>query len=339
MSHPITRRAFTLSLAAAGGSVFARPARSAQPLVMRQFHNQPPDSPLHRALADLWAAVRRDSDGRVDVRVFPENDKIDGGDLAAISMIMDGRLDFFTANGALIGTQVPAYNVQGIPYAFSSLERVFAALDGPLGEFLAGEARAKGLHAIPRGSFDNGFQQLTSRIGPIRTVADLQGLKVRTPSTPLYIETFNTLGAVAVPTTLNKMYETLKSGAADAQTDPLAFIELFKLYEVQKYVSITNHLWAGFNLFANLERWEGLPLDVRSLIEKTVPVYVQRQRQENQALNERLRKDLLARGMIFNEAETASFRARLAPLYAKWKGIVGPRAWELLEQAGGVTLG
>jgi TRAP-type C4-dicarboxylate transport system substrate-binding protein len=108
---------------------------------------------------------------------------------------------------------------------------------------------------------------------------------------------------------------------------------------VQKYVSITNHLWAGFNLFANLARWESLPSDVRAVIERTAAIYVRRQRQENQALNERLRKDLLARGMIFNEADTASFRARLGPLYAKWKAIVGPRAWDLLQQAAGVTLG
>jgi tripartite ATP-independent transporter DctP family solute receptor len=335
MARHITRRAFALGLAGTGVSVFAR---QAQPVPMRQFHNQPPDSPLHRALVDLWAAVRDQSGGRVDVRVFAENDRIDGGDLAAVSMIMDGRLDFFTANGALIGTQIPAYNVQGIPYAFPSLERVFAALDGTLGDFLRGEARVRGLHALPRACFDNGFQQLTSAIGPIRTVADLQGLRVRTPSTALYVETFNTLGAVAVPTTLNKMYETLKSGAADAQTDPLAFIELFKLYEVQKYVSITNHLWAGFNLFANLQRWESLPADVQSLIEKTAPVFVARQRRENQALNERLRTDLLARGMIFNEADTGSFRARLGPLYTKWKAIVGARAWELLEEAAGTKL-
>jgi tripartite ATP-independent transporter DctP family solute receptor len=335
----MTRRAFTMGLVAAGGTALARQAPAPATFDLRQFHNQPRESPLHSALVDLWASVGEQTGGQVHVRVFAENDRVQGGDLTAVAMIMDGRLDFFTANGALIGTQIPAYNVQGMPFAFPSLERVFAAMDGALGDFLRGEARAKGLHALPRGCFDNGFQQLTSAIGPIRTVADLQGLKVRTPSTALYVETFDTLGAVAVPTTLDRMYETLKSGAADAQTDPLAFIELFKLYEVQKYVSITNHLWAGFNLFANLKRWEGLPADVRSIIEQTVPAFVRRQRQENQALNERLRKDLLARGMIFNEADTESFRGRLGPLYAKWKGIVGPRAWELLEQAGGATLG
>ena len=339
MPADMSRRQFTLGLVAAGGSLLAKQPEQAAAFEMRQFHNQPPDSPLHAALVDLWASVREQTAGRLNVRVFAENDKIGGGDLAAVSMLMDGSLDFFTANGGLIGTQVPAYNVQGIPFAFPSLERVFAAMDGMLGDFLRQEARAKGLYAIPRGCFDNGFQHLTSAIGPIRTVADLQGLKVRTPSTPLYIETFNTLGAVAVPTTLNKMYETLKSGAADAQTDPLAFIELFKLYEVQKYVSLTSHIWAGFNLFVNLKRWESLPTDVQAIVEKTVPTFVERQRRQNQALNERLRKDLVQRGMIFNEAETDSFRAKLAPLYAKWRPIVGQRAWDLLEAAGGATLG
>ena len=318
--------------------MLAKQPQPAGTLELRQFHNQPISSPLHSALVDLWASVGQQTGGKVTVRVFPENEGISGGDLTAVTMIVDGRLDFFTANGGLIGSQVPAFSVQGIPFAFPTLGHVFKAMDGDLGAHLRAEARVKGLYAVPGGCFDNGFQQLTCATKPIRTVADLQGLKVRTPNVPLYIELFNTLGAVAVPTTLDKLYETMKSGAADAQTDPLAFIELFKLYEVQKYVSLTNHMWSGFNLFANLKRWESLPSEVRTIIERTVPTFVERQRQANQALNERLRTDLTARGMIFNEAETGSFRAKLGPLYARWKPIVGQRTWDLLQAATGAQL-
>ncbi len=319
-------------MAAAGGwSLLGRRAPAAAVIELRQFHNQPAESPLHKSLLNLWAAVKEETGGRIQVQTFPENDGLPGGDPVALQMLIGGSLDFLTLNGGLIGSVVPAANVQGIPFAFQSLDQVFTAIDGDLGDYLREEMRAKGIFAVPRACFDNGFQQVTCATRPIRTAADLQGLKVRTPETPLYKELFEALGATPVPTSINKMYETLKSGAAEAQTDPLAIVELFKLYEVQKYVSMTNHLWSGFNLIANLKTWDSLPQDARGVIARNAAKFVSIQRKENAALNDSLRPRLTAQGMIFNEAETSSFRARLGPFYANWKETVGPQTWNLLE--------
>ena len=92
---------------------------------MRQFHNQPAESPLHKSLVAMWEAVKNETHGRVDVQTFPENDHTAGGDPAVLTMLIDGKLDFFTLNGGLIGAVVPAVNVQGIPFAFQNLEQVF----------------------------------------------------------------------------------------------------------------------------------------------------------------------------------------------------------------------
>jgi tripartite ATP-independent transporter DctP family solute receptor len=334
----LSRRQFTLGVAAASGfALLGRGAAFAAAGAgqMRQFHNQPADSPLHSSLVNMWAAVKAETGGRIDVQTFSENDKLPGGDPDALKMLIDGSLDFMTLNGGLIGSVVPAANVQGIPFAFGSTEQVFKALDGDLGEYLCQEMRAKGIYAVPRGAFDNGFQQISCTTKPIRTAADLQGLKVRTPETALYKELFQALGAVPVPTSINKMYETLKSGAAEAQTDPLAIIELFKLYELQKYVSMTNHLWSGFNLIANLKTWNALREDDRKAIERNAAKFVAMQRKENASLNEGARSKLMQQGMMFNDADTASFRARLGPFYAHWKETVGQRAWSLLEAHAG----
>jgi tripartite ATP-independent transporter DctP family solute receptor len=327
----LSRRQFTLGLAAVGGWTLLGRGAPAPAIVLRQFHNQPAASPLHSSLVNMWAAVKAESGGRIQVQTFPENDGLPGGDPVALQMLIDGSLDFLTLNGGLIGSVVPAANVQGIPFAFGSLEQVFTAIDGDLGDYLREEMRAQGIYAVPRGCFDNGFQQVSCASKPIQAASDLQGLKVRTPETPLYKELFEALGATPVPTSINKMYETLKSGAAEAQTDPLAVIELFKLYEVQKYVSMTNHLWSGFNLIANLKTWNGLPEDARGVIARNAAKFVGMQRRENAALNNSLQSRLTGQGMIFNEAETGSFRARLGPFYAHWRETVGPRAWGLLE--------
>ena len=327
----LTRRRFNLCLMAAGGSLLVSHRAAAAEFQLRQFHNQPHESPLHKRLLEMWAAVKAETNGRVDVQTFPENNHIPGGDPGALSMIVDGSLDFLTLNGGLVGTVVPAMNVQSIAFAFRDTRQVFGAMDGDLGDYLRREMSAKGIYGVPKGCFDNGFQQLTCQTKPIRTAADLQGLKVRTPDSPVYLELFKALGATPVPINIDKMYASLKDGIVEAQTDPLSIIELFKLYEVQKYLSLTSHVWGGFNLIANLKMWQKLPADVREVIERNTAKYVQLQRAENQALNDSLRAKLTDQGMTINEADTKSFRAPLGGYYVHWKQVVGPEAWNLLE--------
>ena len=331
MVRLISRRDFSSGLMAATGVLLlSRNARAAQ-FELRQFHNQPADSPLHKRLLEMWAAVKDETSGRVQVQTFADNNQIPGGDPAALNMVVSGELDFFTENGGSLGNLIPAMNVQGILFAFHTLAQVFDALDGDLGDYVRGEAAAKGLYAVPRACFDNGLHQITCATKPIRSVDDLQGLKIRTPDAAIYIEAWKAMGATPVAVNLNKLYETLKSGAAEAQTNPLAVAEFLKLYEVQKYVSITNHGWTGFNLVANLKLWQRLPADVQGIIERNAMKFVRLQRADNAALNTEFRTKLAEQGMIFNEAETASFRARLGPYYAHWREAVGEKAWSLLE--------
>jgi TRAP-type transport system periplasmic protein len=331
MSHSISRRRFAQGILATGGMMLATRRAQAADAQLRQFHNQPADSPLHKRLVEMWAAVKDQTSGRVQVQTFSDNNQIAGGDPAALNMVVSGELDFFTLNGGSIGNLVPAMNVQGILFAFRTPVQVFRALDADLGEYLRNEMMAKGLFAIPQGCFDNGFHQITCATKPIRSVDDLQGLKIRTPDAPIYVEAWKALGAAPVVANLNKLYETLKNGTAEAQTNPLATAEFLKLYEVQKYVSMTNHGWSGFNLLANLKLWQSFPRSVQMVIERNVFKFVRQQRADHEALNAEFRTKLAEQGMTFNEADTSSFRPKLSSYYARWKETVGSRAWSLLE--------
>src|SRR4029077_19580156 len=213
-------------------------------------------------LVEMWAAVKTETSGRMDVVTFADNDHIPGSDPAALKMLVDGELDFFTLNGGLIGTVVPAVNIQGIPFAFRDEAQVYGAIDGDLGEYLAKEMAAKGIYAVPRACFENGFRQITCSVRPINTVEDLKGIKMRSPDTPIYVECWRALGATPVVFNFDKIYEVLKTGEADAQDNPLNVAALLKLYEVQKYTRLTNHLGPGFNRSANLKMWHSLPADV-----------------------------------------------------------------------------
>jgi len=327
----ISRRQFTARLALAGGMALIGRNIQAADFKLRQFHNQPADSPLHKRLVEMWSAVKTETGGRVDVATFADNDQLPGSDPAALKMLVDGELDFFTLNGGLIGTVVPAVNVQGIPFAFRDEAQVYKAIDGDLGAHLAKEMAAKGIYAVPRACFENGFRQITCSVRPIRTVDDLKGIKMRSPDTPVYVECWKALGATPVVFNFNKIYEALKTGEADAQDNPLNVAELLKLYEVQKYISLTNHMWSGFNLIANLKMWQGLPADVQRIIERNAEKYVKLQREDTDKMNHDLAPRLTQRGMTINQPDAASFRARLGDYYARWKNIIGSKTWALLE--------
>ena len=132
----------------------------------------------------------------------------------------------------------------------------------------------------------------------------------------------------AEPVTVNSsdIYAALKSGTVDAQENPLAYMDLFKHYEVMKYVSMTNHMWSGFNMLAHQGTWNRIPADIRTVIERQVPRAVRLQRQDQQTANDTSRKALAGHGLAFNEVDTAPFRAQLSGVYAHGRRRSAPSA-------------
>src|SRR6185503_14694018 len=170
-------------------------------------------------------------------------------------------------------------------FAFRSAEHAHHTMDGPLGAYLRAEIEAHGLHAFPIGAFDNGMRQISITKRPIVVPADLAGIRMRTPDAPLIADTFRAFGAEPVTVNSSDIYAALKAGKVDAQENPLAYMYLFKHYEVMKYVSMTNHMWSGFNMLANRSAWMRLPADLQGIIERNVTRAVRLQRQDQQKAN------------------------------------------------------
>jgi TRAP-type C4-dicarboxylate transport system substrate-binding protein len=154
----------------------------------------------------------------------------------------------------------------------------------------------------------------------------------------MIFDTFKAFGAEPVTTPANGIYPSLQSGRVEAQENPLAIVEGFKLYELVKYVSLTNHMWSGFNLMAHLPTWQKLPDDIKAVIERNATKYVRQQREDQGSLNAGLRQSFTERGLRFNEVDQGAFRARLPNVYANWKEKLGNKCWGWLEADVG-TLG
>jgi tripartite ATP-independent transporter DctP family solute receptor len=298
-----------------------------------QYHNQPETSPLHDALTGMWSSIKAETRGRVDTKVFPRNNNIEGSDPAALRALMAGEIQFFTVMGGILGTVVPAADVQQMPFVFRSAAHACRAMDGPLGTYLREELAAKGIVGFRGGAFDNGMRQIGGRKRPIVRPDDLVGIRMRVPAGQVVADTFKALGAEPVTINSDGIYAALQSGRVDAQENPLLLFELFKLYEVAPYVSLTSHMWSGFNLVAHQPTWTQLPGDIKAAIDRNVPKYVRAQRRLQENENQAARRRLAMHGLTFNEVESAPFRDRLSGLYGSWKERLGTRCWSLLTDS------
>jgi TRAP-type transport system periplasmic protein len=298
----------------------------------RQFHNQPEQSHQHQFLLDLWSDVRAETGGRVAVSVHAQNAGVPGSDPQALDMLQSGELEFLTLMGGILGRAVPATEIQGLPFAFTSHAQVHAVNEGALGAYLDEECRAKGIHRFRHGLLENGFRHIGMTAKPINNVEDLAGVVMRVPDGRMFRDLFTALEAKPAVVNINGLYDALASGRVDGQENPLVVTEVNKLYEVTRFMSLTSHMWSGFNLIANRAFWDGLPGDVQAVIERNVGKHAGRQRTYTDSFNRELERILAGRGIRFNKADTESFRAKLgAGFYRRWRGQLGEQAWRLLE--------
>ena len=302
----------------------------------RQYVNQPVANPLYKALDAIWSAVRVETQGRLDVTVYPQNNGLPGSDPAALKLVQSGELEFFALMGGLLSAAVPVMDLQGLPFVFKSSQQVWQLDDGPLGRTLDRECEAKGIHRLRGGLFENGLRQMNMREKAIRSVDDLAGQKIRVPDGEMFRDVFRTLGADPVSLNINQLYDALKDGRVDGQENPLIIVETNKLYEVTKNISVTNHMWSGFNMIANAAFWNKLPADIRAIVDKHVARQVKVQRKATLDLNRKLEASLVQRGMAFNRADMSGFQQRLKDgFYPRWKKQIGTQAWDLLEKSVG----
>jgi TRAP-type transport system periplasmic protein len=293
--------------------------------------NQPEQSATARRLAEMAAAIERDTDGAFRLDVYPESRL--GPDPKMFADLRGGALEFYLS-GALLGGVAPTSALPMLPFAFSDSKAVFAALDGALGDHIRGELETAGFHAFRR-SFQNGFHHMTNDLRPIENAGDFAGLKIRSPGGEIAADFFRALGAEAGMVPFSGMYDALKAKTFDGQSDPLGVVLSLRLHEVQRYLSLTAHWWTGFTLLANASAWNALPAEIRAVVERRAGDAALAQRDDIESVNAAGAETLARHGMVVNTTDTNSIRSKLGDFYARWQARFDPAVWKLLEEAAG----
>lgn len=316
---------------AAGGLVAAPRASAAQKFTYRLGDDLPVTHPLNIELRQAAANIAARSKGRLTILLFPNNQL--GGDTDMLAQIRSGAVEMLTMSGNILSTMLPVESIYNLPFAFPDYAHVWAAMDGGLGDYLRAQLSTVGFHALDK-HWDNGFRQITSSEKRVNAPADLRGFKIRVPPSPLWLSLFRAFGAAPTPINWSETYTALQTHIVDGQENPLVVIETGKLYEVQKYAALTNHMWDGFFLLLNKPAWEKLPPDLQEILAEEMNAAALRQRQAMVVMNNSLQAKLTGQGMLFNTPDRAAFRRALvsAGFYTEWKKKFGPTAWALLEK-------
>src|SRR3978361_1861002 len=310
-------------------------ARAQQAEFSYKFANNLPDShPLNVRAKEMSAAIKTETNGRFDLQIFPNNQL--GSDTDMLSQIRSGGVEFFTLSGLILATLVPAASINGIGFSFPDYDRVWEALDGALGAYIRGEITKANLVVMDK-IWDNGFRETTSSSRPINHPDDFKGFKIRVPVSPLASSMLKAFDAAPASINFSEVYSALQTKIVEGQENPLAIISTAKLYEVQKFCSLTNHMWDGFWFLANKRAWEKVPEDIRAIVAKNINAAAINERADVAKLNAGLQQELAGKGLIFNQPDVAPFREKLrsAGFYSEWKGKYGDQAWELLEKSAG----
>jgi tripartite ATP-independent transporter DctP family solute receptor len=325
----MTRRSFVVA-AGAAVSTFAviRPSFAA---THKLATNLPAGHPMLTRLQEAANNIKADTNGEFDIRFFPNSQL--GGDLEVLSQLRQGAIQFYPLAGAQLSNLVPIASLNGVGFAFDSIDDVWKAMDGDVGSLIRNALSKSGLFVFNE-MFDNGFRQITTGSKPIEKPGDLAGLHIRVPPSPLSTSLFKAFDAAPQSISFGEVYTALQTKLVDAQENPLPLVDSGKFYEVQKYVSMTNHMWDGFWILANGPFWTKLPKETQEIVSKRFREAALAERQDLTQLTGSLTEKLKKAGMTFVEPDRQAFRDALnkTSFYADWKANFGAEAWAALEK-------
>jgi len=314
------RRALVLTALCASAlpAAFAQEART-----IRFGHLNNTDHPMSMGARKFAEIVAAKSGGKLTVKEYPASQL--GSELQQQSALQGGVQEMTAPAPTSLAGIVKEFGLLDFPFIVSNFKQADALLDGPVGKALLAKLPEKGLVGL--GFWDLGFRNVTNSKHPIAKGEDLDGLKLRVIPNPVFLETFKTFKANPVPMPFGELYSALETHAVDGQENPFSVILSNKFYEVQKYVSATNHVYASNILLVSKKFWDKLTPAEQKILQDAANEAIVYQRQVSRDIAGKAVAELKAKGMQYTElapAEIAKMQAAVKPIHQKFAAEYDP---------------
>ncbi len=301
------------------------PAFASAQTVLRFAHTISTEDTMHLAVVELGKKVAQRTGNAVRIEVFPSGQL--GNDTKILESVKLGAVDLVMTGNPFFSSFAPEMNVLDLPYLFRDYEHAYKVVDGPIGAELLRAVERNGMKGI--GSLEIGFRNVTNSKRPVRTPDDMKGLKIRTTPNPAHLLAFRLLGANPVPMAFTEVYLALKTGTVDGQENPLTLIQAMKFYEVQKYLSLTQHAYTVANVVMNAQKYAALTADQQKALHEALHEAVVWQRKLNREREGAALAQMRAAGVqVEEQPDRAAFR----------KVVVDPAAEDYVRKFGRATL-
>lgn len=292
-----------------------------------------PDAP-----ADPYAITAREfkkkveaaTNGQVEIQLFPNRQL--GDEKEMMEGIRFGTIDAGVITNAVLANVEKALQVNDLPFLYANAEQAHRVLDGPLGQDLMKLLEPKGL--IGLGFCEGGFRNMINNVRPVDEPEDVKGVKYRVMQNPVYIGMFSSLGGNAVPMAWGEVFPAVQQGALDGLEIPLMVINSTKMYEVTKYLSLTNHTYSAILLLMSKKSFDRLTPEQQQAVRTAGKETCVEQRKQNAANEAKTMEELKAKGMQINMIkDPAAFRAMVRPVYDEFRPNIGEKRLDAFLEA------
>lgn len=327
MKSTLLQLAMTMSMLCAGGIALAQDIHER---TIRIGHLNNPDHPTSTGVKKFAEIVAAKSGGKITVKEYPSSQL--GNELQQQSALQGGVQEMLVASTTSLAGIVKEFGLFDFPFLFANSRQADAVVDGPLGKMLSARLADKGVVIL--GFFDLGFRNVTNSKRPITRAEDLDGLKLRVIPNPVFLETFKTFKANPLPMPFAELYQALESKAVDGEENPYSVILSSKFYEVNKYVSGTNHVYATNPVQISKRFWEKLSPTEQKLLQEAAIEAQNYQRVVSREAAGKALVELRSKGMVYNDiapAELARMRETVRPVQDKFAASYDPAVVTLFK--------
>ncbi len=321
------RRTLIAALALAGLAPLAASAQDIKPRLIRFGYGLAEQSNQGRAVKVFAEAVEKASGGKMKVRAIGAAAL--GPDTQMQQALIGGAQEMMVGSTATLVGITKEMALWDTPFLFNSVKEADAVLDGPIGEKVKAKLQDKGLVGLVY--WENGFRNLTNSKRAVTRLEDLDGVKLRVMQNNVFLESFKSLGANAVPLPFSELFSALETKTVDGQENPYNTILSSKFFEVQKYLTVTNHVYSPWIVTVSKKWWDQLSKDEQKVLMDAAKASRDFERQDTRAEAAKALGELKAKGMQINElsaAEAARMRDRLTRVNASIAANVGMELWD-----------